>query len=118
MVKNVDGFTKPISKLVELNTHHFDTLMEAQKQAADDYRALVQKRMENATEIKDPVALARFVTDQMALAQSSYEKMVDNSRSMFESMTGYNAEVIQLFQQSTSQLKEEINKELTETKGK
>ncbi|HIF17805.1 MAG TPA: phasin family protein [Cycloclasticus sp.] len=111
MVKNVKGFTQPISKLVELNTQHFDTLMAAQKKAADDYRALVQSRMQSASDIKDPVALASFVTDQMALAQSSYEKMVGNSRVMFESMTGYNADVIQLFQESTVQLKEEIKKE-------
>jgi hypothetical protein len=67
--------------------------------------------MQTASEIKDPVALASFVTDQMALAQSSYEKMVMNSRSMFEAMTGYNAEVIELFQESTAKLKEEIKKE-------
>ena len=111
MVKNIKGFTQPISKLVELNTQHYDELMAAQKQAADDYRKLVHQRMQTASEIKDPVALASFVTDQMALAQSSYEKMVGNSRSMFEAMTGYNAEVIQLFQQSTAQLKKEIEKE-------
>ena len=111
MVKDIKGFTQPISKLVELNTQHFDTLMEAQKKAAEDYRALVKQRMQTASEIKDPVALASFVTDQMALAQSSYEKMVSNSRSMFEAMTGYNAEVIQLFQESTAQLKKEIEKE-------
>ena len=111
MVKNINAFTQPISKLVELNTQHYDSLMIAQKKAADDYRQLVQKRMESASAIKDPVELARFVTDQMALAQSSYEKMVMNSRTMFEAMTGYNAEVIQLFQESTAQLKKEIEKE-------
>ncbi len=31
MVKDIKGFTQPISKLVELNTQHFDTLMKAQK---------------------------------------------------------------------------------------
>ncbi len=111
MVKNINGFTQPIAKLVELNTQHYDSLMAAQKKSADDYRHLVQKRMESASEIKDPIELARFVTDQMALAQSSYEKMVISSRSMFEAMTGYNAEVIQLFQESTAQLKKEIEKE-------
>ena len=116
MVKDIKGFTQPISKLVELNTQHFDTLMKAQKKAAEDYRALVKQRMQPASEIKDPVALASFVTDQMALAQSSYEKMVSNSRSMFEAMTGYNAEVIQLFQESTAQLKKEIEKETQKIK--
>lgn len=111
MVKNLKGFTQPVSELVELNTQHYNTLMAAQQKAADDYKNLIQQRMETAAEIKDPVALARFVTDQMALAQSSYEKMVSNSRSLFESMSGYNAEVINLFQQSTEQLKEEIKKE-------
>ena len=111
MVKNFKGFTQPITQLVDLNTQHFDTLMEAQKKAAENYRALVQERMKSASEIKDPVALASFVTDQMALTQSSYEKMVMNSRSMFEAMTGYNAEVIELFQKSTVQLKEELKKE-------
>jgi len=111
MVENINSFTQPISKLVELNTQHFDTLMQAQKKAADDYRALVQQRIATASDIKDPIALASFVTDQMALAQSNYEKMVGNSRTMFEAMTGYNAEVIQLFQESTAQLKEEIKKE-------
>jgi len=115
MVKNINAFTQPISKLVELNTQHYDSLMIAQKKAADDYRQLVQKRMKSASAIKDPVELARFVTDQMALAQSSYEKMVMNSRTMFEAMTGYNAEVIQLFQESTSQLKKEIEKETSAT---
>jgi len=118
MVKNINGFTQPISKLVELNTQHFDTLMTSQKKAADDYRSLVEQRMQAAKDIKDPVALASFVTDQMALAQSSYEKMVANSRSMFESMTGYNAEVIQLFQESTSKLKDEIAKETPTKKSK
>ncbi len=56
--------------------------------------------MQSASEIKDPIALANFVTDQMALAQSSYEKMVGNSRAMFDSMTGYNADVIQLFKKA------------------
>ncbi|MEO1888984.1 MAG: phasin family protein [Cycloclasticus sp.] len=112
MVKNINGFTQPIQKLVDLNTQHFDTLMASQKEVADNYRALVEKRMQSASDIKDPVALASFVTDQMALAQSSYEKMVSNSRVMFESMTGYNAEVIQLFQESTSKLKNEIKKEM------
>ncbi|MGB0239131.1 MAG: phasin family protein [Cycloclasticus sp.] len=116
MVKDIKGFTQPITKLVELNTQHFDTLMEAQKKAAEDYRTLVKQRMQTASEIKDPVALASFVTDQMALAQSSYEKMVSNSRSMFEAMTGYNAEVIQLFQESTAQLKKEIEKETQKIK--
>ena len=107
---DTNKFTRPVSKLVALNTQHFDTLMLAQKKAADDYRQLVEKRMQSATEIKNPVALASFVTDQMTLAQSSYEKMVADSRSMFEAMTGYNAEVIQLFQESTVQLREEIQK--------
>jgi phasin family protein len=111
MIKDLNSFTQPISKLVELNTHHFDTLMDAQKKAAEDYKKLVQQRMQTATKIKDPIALASFVTDQMALAQSNYEKMVDNSRVMFETMTGYNAEVIKLFQESTVQLKKEIDKE-------
>ncbi|ORU89488.1 MAG: hypothetical protein A6F71_00545 [Cycloclasticus sp. symbiont of Poecilosclerida sp. M] len=116
MVKNVNAFTQPVLKLVELNTQHFDTLMATQKQAAEDYKTLVKRRMEAAAEIKDPVALASFVTDQMALAQSNYEKMVGNSRSLFEAMTGYNAEVIELFQKSTSQLKKEIDKELKDMK--
>jgi len=111
MNDKTNEFTRPVSKLVELNTQHFDTLMLAQKKAADDYRDLIQKRMQSATEINDPVALASFVTDQMTLAQSSYENMVASSRTMFESMTGYNAEVIQLFQESTVQLKEELKKE-------
>jgi len=107
---DTNKFTRPVSKLVALNTQHFDTLMLAQKKAADDYRQLIEQRMQSAAEIQNPVALASFVTDQMTLAQSSYEKMVADSRSMFEAMTGYNAEVIQLFQESTVQLKEEIQK--------
>lgn len=111
MVNNIVGFTQPISKLVELNTQHFDTLMNAQKQAVDEYRLLVQQRMQSASDIKDPVALAQFVTEQMAMAQSNYESMVNNSRALFEAMTGYNAEVIQLFQESTQQLKQQIQQE-------
>ncbi|MBQ0724399.1 MAG: phasin family protein [Cycloclasticus sp.] len=111
MVNNILGFTQPISKLVELNTQHFDTLMNTQKQAVDDYRSLVQQRMQSASDIKDPVALAQFVTEQMVMAQSNYESMVNNSRALFEAMTGYNAEVIQLFQESTQQLKQQIQQE-------
>lgn len=111
MVNNIVGFTQPISKLVELNTQHFDTLMNAQKKAVDEYRLLVQQRMQSASDIKDPVALAQFVTEQMAMAQSNYESMVNNSRALFEAMTGYNAEVIQLFQESTQQLKQQIQQE-------
>tara|TARA_R110002111_G_scaffold110359_1_gene169829 strand:- start:15409 stop:15759 length:351 start_codon:yes stop_codon:yes gene_type:complete len=111
MVNNIVGFTQPISKLVELNIQHFDTLMNAQKQAVDEYRLLVQQRMQSASDIKDPVALAQFVTEQMAMAQSNYESMVNNSRALFEAMTDYNAEVIQLFQESTQQLKQQIQQE-------
>jgi len=110
MGNNTTRLTRPVSKLVELNTQHFDSLMQAQKKAADDYRALIQQRMQSAADINDSVALASFVTDQMSLAQNSYEKMVANSRTMFEAMTGYNAEVIQLFQESSQQLKEELSK--------
>lgn len=31
MVKDFENFTQPITKLIELNTQHFDTLMCAQK---------------------------------------------------------------------------------------
>lgn len=110
MEENGNKLTHPVSKLVELNTQHFDVLMLKQKKAADDYRALIQQRMQSAADINDPVALASFVTDQMSLAQNSYEQMVENSRTLFESMTGYNAEVIQLFQESNQQLNEELSK--------
>jgi len=111
MVKNIKGFTQPVSKLVELNTHHFDSLVQAQKEAAENYRTIVQSRMEAASEISDPVALAQFITDQMALAQSSYEKMVNNSRALFEGLSSYNSDVIELFQKSTAQLKDQVDKE-------
>ena len=111
MVNDVLSFTQPISKLVELNTQHFDSLISTQKQAAESYRLLVQQRMQSASEIKDPVALAEFITEQMVMAQSNYESMVNNSRALFEAMTGYNAEVIQLFQESTQQLKKQIQQE-------
>lgn len=116
MVRNLEQFLAPIEKLVTLNTNHFDKLLEAQKKAAENYASVTKERMKAATEISDPETLARFVTDQMALAQSSYENMVANSRSMFEAMTGYNAEVIRLFQESTKQLQQEVKKALEDTK--
>lgn len=118
MVKNLEKFLAPIDRLVSLNTNHFDKLIEAQKRAAEDYTAVTKKRMEAAANIKDPEALARFVTDQMALAQSSYENMVANSRTMFETMTGYNAEVIKLFQDSTREIQAEVKKALDEMDSK
>ena len=59
---------------------------------------LVTKHIESEADIKYPVTLAHFVTDQMDFAKSSYEKMMGNSRLIFENMTGYNAEVIKLLQ--------------------
>lgn len=115
MVKNLEKFLAPIERLVTLNTNHFDKLIDAQKKAAEEYASVTKQRMSAATQIKDPEALARFVTDQMALAQSSYENMVANSRTLFETMTGYNAEVIKLFQESTKEIRSEVQKALEDT---
>ncbi len=46
----------------------------------------------------------------MTLIQSSYEALLANSRNLFEAMIGYNAETIQLFQDSRVQFKEELDK--------
>ncbi|MEW5007843.1 MAG: hypothetical protein RPR28_01395 [Cycloclasticus sp.] len=46
----------------------------------------------------------------MTLAHSLYEAMLANSRNLFEAMSGYNAEIIQLFQGSRVQFKEELDK--------
>jgi len=114
MDNNLEKILEPIDKLVELNINHFDKLIDAQKKAAEQYAKVTRERMQQAQEIRDPEALARFVTDQMALAQSSYENMVASSRSLFESLTGYNAEVIQLFQESTQDIQDEVQKALKE----
>lgn len=116
MIKNLEKFLEPIEKLVTLNTNHFDKLIEAQKLAAENYANVTKQRMSAASQINDPEALARFVTDQMALAQSSYENMVSNSRTLFETMTGYNAEVIKLFQDSTKDIRAEVQKAIEESR--
>jgi phasin family protein len=111
MVNDIKAFTQPVTKLVELNTKHFDDLMSTQQKAVDDYQALVKQRIQTASEIRDPVALAGFVTDQLSLAQSGYEKMIANNHSMFTVMQDYNSQVIKLFQESTKQLKKDVRKE-------
>ena len=59
--------------------------------------------MKAASGIKDAEALNAFAKEQVELAQSGYEKVVADSKSLFEDTKSYNEQVLNIVKESTAQ---------------
>jgi len=104
-MNNFDAFSAPITKLIELNKAQFEKLAAAQQEAAKNYVELTEARIKAATGIKDPEALNAFAKEQVELAQTGLEKVVADSKSLFEDTKAYNEQVLELVKESASAFK-------------
>ncbi len=102
-MNDFNAFAAPITKLIELNKSQFEKLAAAQQEAAKNYIQLTEARMKAASGIKDAEALNAFAKEQVELAQSGYEKVVADSKSLFEDTKSYNEQVLNIVKESTAQ---------------
>lgn len=103
-----NAFADPIKKLVELNKAQFEKLVASQQAAAKSYIELSDARMKAATTVKDPEALTAFAKEQVELAQSGLEKIVADSKGLFEDTKAYNEQVLSIVKESASLLKDSV----------
>jgi len=101
-MNNFDAFAAPITKLIELNKAQFEKLAASQQEAAKNYAELTEARIKAVTGIKDPEAFNVFAKEQVELAQTGLEKVVADSKSLFEDTKAYNEQVLQLVKESAS----------------
>jgi len=98
-----NAFAAPITKLIELNKSQFEKLAAAQQEAAKNYVQLTEARIKAASGIKDAEALNAFAKEQVELAQSGYEKVIADSKSLFEDTKSYNEQVLSIVKETTAQ---------------
>ena len=114
MLNNLEILLAPVKKLAELNKAAFEKAAAAQQAAAKEYVALTEARIKAATAIKDVAGLNTFIKDQVALAQSGFEKVQADSKVLIEDAKAYNEEVVKLVQESnvvvTKEVKETVKK--------
>tara|TARA_R110002074_G_scaffold402348_1_gene608464 strand:+ start:112193 stop:112516 length:324 start_codon:yes stop_codon:yes gene_type:complete len=103
-MNDFNAFADPIKKLIELNKSHFEKLAAAQQEAAKNYIQLTETRIKAASSIKDPESLQAYVKEQVELAQSGFEKVVTDSKSLFEDTKTFNEQVLNIVKESTSGL--------------
>jgi phasin family protein len=103
-MNDFNAFADPIKKLIELNKSHFEKLAAAQQEAAKNYIQLTETRIKAASSIKDPESLQTYVKEQVELAQSGFEKVVTDSKSLFEGTKTFNEQVLNIVKESTSGL--------------
>ncbi len=103
-MNDFNAFADPIKKLIELNKSHFEKLAAAQQVAAKNYMQLTETRIKAASSIKDPESLQTYVKEQVELAQIGFEKVVTDSKSLFEDTKTFNEQVLNIVKESTSGL--------------
>ncbi|MBV1912650.1 MAG: phasin family protein [Cycloclasticus sp.] len=103
-MNDFNAFAAPITKLIELNKAQFEKMAAAQQEAAKNYAQLTEARIKAAVTIKDADALNTFVKEQVELAQSGLEKIVADSKSLFEDTKAYNEQVLNIVKESTAGL--------------
>lgn len=89
-------FTKAFEsakKIGELNAAKIEAAVESQKAVAQGLVELTEARIKAATEIKDYDGYVAFVKEQAELAQSSFEKMIEDSKAAAEEAKAYGEEV-------------------------
>ncbi|ORU89487.1 MAG: hypothetical protein A6F71_00540 [Cycloclasticus sp. symbiont of Poecilosclerida sp. M] len=101
-MNDFNAFADPIKKLIELNKAQFEKIAASQQEAAKNYVELTEARIKAASGIKDPEALNVFAKEQVQLAQTGYEKIVADSKSLFEYTKAYNEQVLSIVKESAS----------------
>ena len=101
-MNDFNAFADPIKKLIELNKNQFEKVFTAQQAAAKNYLELTEARIKAASSIKDPEALTTFAKEQVELAQNGFEKVVADSKDLFEDTKAYNEEVLNIVKESAS----------------
>ena len=101
-MNDFNAFAAPITKLIELNKAQFEKLAAAQQEAAKNYVELTEARIKAATQIKDADALNAFAKEQVELAQSGLEKVVADSKSLFEDTKAYNEQVLNIVKEGAA----------------
>lgn len=104
-MNDFNAFAAPITKLIELNKTQFEKLAAAQQEAAKNYIELTEARIKAASGIKDADALNAFAKEQVELAQSGYEKVIADSKSLFEDTKAYNEQVLNIVKEGASAFK-------------
>ncbi len=97
-------FTKALEsmqKIADLNVAKIEAAVEAQKAAAQSLVELTEARVKAATEIKDYDGFVSFVKEQSELAQSSVEKLVEDSKVAVEDAQAYGEEVQKILGEAT-----------------
>jgi len=107
-MNDFNAFADPIKKLIELNKNQFEKLVTAQQAAAKNYIELTEARIKAASTIKDPEALTTFAKEQVELAQSGFEKVVADSKDLFEDTKAYNEQVLNIVKESASSIKDAV----------
>jgi phasin family protein len=103
-MNDFNAFAAPITKLIELNKAQFEKMAAAQQEAAKNYAELAEARIKAAAGIKDPEALTSFAKEQVELAQSGLEKVVADSKALFEDTKAYNEQVLNIVKESAAAL--------------
>lgn len=116
MINNIEELMQPAKKLVGLNKVQVEKAVEAQQLSAKEFMALTEARMKAITEIKDVPSFNSFMTEQFDCAQGAIEKMIANSKVLFEEAKTYNEEVIKLMREGngamTKEMTEAVKKEV------
>ena len=103
-MNDFNAFADPIKKLIELNKSQFEKLAAAQQEAAKNYMQLTEARFKAASTIKDPESLQTYVKEQVELAQSGFEKVVADSKSLFEDTKTFNEQVLNIVKEGATAL--------------
>ena len=102
MLNNLETLFAPAKKLAELNKAQFEKAVASQQAAAKEYVALTEARIKAATAIKDLEGLNAFVKDQVELAKTGLEKVVADSKSLFEDTKAYNEQVLNIVKEGAA----------------
>ncbi len=101
-MNDFNAFAAPITKLIELNKTQFEKMAAAQQEAAKNYAELAETRIKAASNIKDAEAFNVFAKEQVELAQSGLEKVVADSKALFEDTKAYNEQVLNIVKESSA----------------
>jgi len=116
-MNDFNAFADPIKKLMELNKSQFEKLAAAQQEAAKNYMELTEARIKAASSIKDPESLSAFAKEQVELTQNGFEKVVAESKSLFEDSKSYNEQILNIVKESAAVLSDAVQTAANKTKG-
>lgn len=101
-------FTKAfesMQKIAGLNVAKIEAAIEMQKSATQSLVELTEARVKAASEIKDYDGFVSFVKVQSELAQSSVEKLIEDSKGAVEEAQVYGEEVQKILGEVTETAK-------------